>query len=304
LSAPDQELRPAAASAGRRAKLALFAAAAVGVQVGSATVASRYAITETAPASLALMRYTIGFLCLLPAVLIIRPKPFARADLLPIAGLGIIQFGMLIALLNLSLTYIPAGRAALLLATMPLQTMVIGAVLGREPLTGMKTLGVVLSFIGVAIAIGSSALSGAAVGRAWIGDTAALAAGLCGAICSVLYRPYLKRYATLTVSAFAMLASVLFLCVPAAYEGLFSHWPQFSERGWQAVLFIGLSSGIGYFLWLWALANTTPTRASVLLALSPLTATTLGFWLLAEPVTVPFVLGLVFVAAGLKCALR
>jgi drug/metabolite transporter (DMT)-like permease len=122
-------------------------------------------------------------------------------------------------------------------------------------------------------------------------------------VCSVLYRPYLQRYEALPVSSLAMLASVIFLCVPAAYEGLFNGWPQISNRGWAAVLFVGMSSGIGYFLWLWALAHTTPTRASILLALSPITATALGFWLLAEPVTVPFIIGLMLVAAGLICAL-
>ena len=287
-----------------KAKLALLAAALVGIQVGAATTASRYVMAETAPASLALMRYVIGFLCLLPVLLTSRPKRFAGRDLLPIASLGIIQFGLLIALLNLGLTTIPAGRAALILATAPLLTMVIAAGIGREALTVAKSVGVVLSFVGVATAItGSGPLGVGWFGDAGVGDFAVFGAALCAAVCSVLYRPYLQRYAALPVSTLAMLASVIFLCVPAAYEGLFNGWPQISGGGWLAVLFVGMSSGIGYFLWLWALAHTTPTRASILLALSPITATTLGFWLLAEPVTVPFLVGLVLVAAGLICAL-
>jgi drug/metabolite transporter (DMT)-like permease len=285
--------------------LAVLAAAAVGVQVGAATVASRYVIAETAPASLALMRYAIGFLCLLPIVLIKRPKAFASADLLPIIGLGIVQFGMLIALLNLALTFIPAGRAALILATMPLQTMLMAAVFGRESLTAAKTVGVLLSFVGVAIALSDGALSsaGGEAAKTWPGDMAMLGAALCGAICSVLYRPYLQRYEALSVSALAMFASVVFLCIPAAGEGFFSHWPTLTNRGWAAVAFVGLSSGVGYYLWLWALAHTTPTRASVCLALSPVTATALGFWLLAEPVTLMFGTGVLLVAIGLTCAL-
>ena len=38
--------------------------------------------------------------------------------------------------------------------------------------------------------------------------TAVLASTLAGAVCSVLYRPYLRRYPVLSVSSFAMLASV------------------------------------------------------------------------------------------------
>jgi GNAT superfamily N-acetyltransferase len=45
---------------------ALVAAAATGVQVGAAIVASRFVVGEVPPLTLALMRYAIGFLCLAP----------------------------------------------------------------------------------------------------------------------------------------------------------------------------------------------------------------------------------------------
>ena len=49
---------------------------------------------------------------------------FARADMLPIAPLGIGQFGVLIALLNFGLRTVPAGRGALIFASFPLLTLV------------------------------------------------------------------------------------------------------------------------------------------------------------------------------------
>lgn len=48
--------------------LALLAAAATGVQVGATIVASRYLVAEVPPLTLALLRYAIGFLSLLPFV--------------------------------------------------------------------------------------------------------------------------------------------------------------------------------------------------------------------------------------------
>src|SRR5947207_933744 len=80
---------------------------------------------------------------------------------------------------------------------------------------------VLLTIAGVGFALGDRAAAGAA----WIGDAAVFASALVGAICSVLYRPYLQRYPALPVSAFAMLASVLFLAVLAAGEGFFAHGP-------------------------------------------------------------------------------
>ena len=129
-----------------------------------------------------------------------------------------------------------------------------------------------------------------------------LGSALCGAVCSVLYRPYLQKYPTVPVSAFAMLASVGFLAVLAAGEGFFTTLPRFTTGGWLAILFIGISSGIGYYLWLWALNHTTPTRVTVFLALSPITATALGALFLAEEISTMSLLGLACVAFGLWLA--
>lgn len=297
----------AGAAASRRSLplLAAGAAAASGVLVGSGIVATRFVIAETSPASLALLRYAIGFCCLLPALLVARQRVrFAVRDVLPIALLGIAQFGVLIALLNAALQVIPAARAALIFATMPLLTLVLGALLGRERLTLAKTAGVLLTILGVGAALGEKALAAGGAPRHWWGELAALASALTGALCSVLYRPYLRKYPTLPVSASAMLASVAFLALLAARERFFAAPPHFTPGGWLAVLFIGANSGVGYYLWLWALNHATPTRVTVFLALSPLTAALLGAWLLAEPLSPLALAGLVAVMLGLWLAYR
>jgi drug/metabolite transporter (DMT)-like permease len=228
---------------------------------------------------------------------------FVARDLLAVMGLGIVQFGILIALLNLGLQFISSTRAALLFSTFPLMTMVIAALLGRERLSAMKTAGVTLTVIGVAIALGERLMTDNATNE-WIGALLVLAAALCGAVCSVLYRPYLSRYPTLPVGAWAMLASVVFLSGPAGLEGLFTRWPDLNPQGWMAVLFIGLSSGIGYIVWLWALKHTTPTRVTVFLSLSPITASLLGALILGETFTLGILVGLVGVVSGLWLATR
>ncbi len=281
--------------------LALLAAALVGIQVGAATVASRFALPETDPISLAFMRYTIGALSLVPFVLA-GPRPKFRADdLLPMAVLGIIQFAILILLLNVGLTTISAGRAALVFSAFPLLTMLLGAALGREKMTTRKTLGVVLTMLGVGIALGDKIFGGAGTGLT--GEILVLGAALCGAVCSVLYRPYLQRYPALPVAGYAMLASVLFLAVLGAGLGGLTNPLAMTPRAQVAVVFIGLSSGLAYFILLWAYARVTPTRVTTFQALAPLTATILGVAFLGETVTWSFVAGLTCVAAGIVIAL-
>jgi len=290
-------------------RLALAAAIATGVQVGAAMVATRFVVHETGPATLALLRYVIGFACLaFPAYAALRTTKIARADLLPISLLGIGQFGILIALLNVGLRTVPSGRGALLFATFPLMTMLLAAALGRETLIWHRSTGVLLTIAGVALALGDKILTPGETGLAstsWTGELAVLAAALCGAICSILYRPYLRRSPAVAVSAIAMLASVAFLTILATTtESPLTTLPTITPTGWTAIAFIGIGSGAGYFLWLFALAHLSATEVTVALTLSPLTAIALGTLLLNEPATIGAWLGLATVATGMWLTTR
>ena len=283
--------------------LPILAAATNGLLIGAAMVASRFALEQMPPATLALLRYSVGALCLLPPLLMLRPVRFERRDLLPVALLGVVQFGVLIALLNWGLQRMPSARAALIFATFPLLTMLLAAAMRLERLTLAKTAGVLLTFAGVALALGEKVVA-ADRAAGWWGEAAVFAAAMCGAVCSVFYRPYVRKYPTLQVSWFAMVASVAFLALLAANEGVFGHWPRFDAAGWGAVLFVGFASAAAYYLWLWALAHTSPTRVTVFVSVSPPTAALLGWALLGEPLSSLFLVALACLAGGLWLAHR
>ena len=287
------------------ARLALLAAAATGVQVGAAMVVTRFVVTDFGPASLALLRYTIGAACLLPLAVAARQR-VARRDLVPVAALGIVQFGILIALLNVGLQHLPATRAALLFNTFPLMTMALAAALGRERLRASGVLGLAMCLAGVAVVLGEGVFGAATVHSTgdWLGVAAVLASAACGAACAVLYRPYLARNPALAVGTVAMLASVAFLLVPAAGESLFSTPPALRPAAVAAVAFIGLSSGAGYLAWLWALRHRAASEVTAFLALSPPTAALLGAAWLGEPITVGTLAGIAGIAGGLWVATR
>ncbi len=289
-------------------RAAAFAAAAVGVQVGAAIVATRFVIQESDPLSLAFLRYGIGVLCLLPFAAT-RPWPRIAMPHLPmIALLGTLQFAVVVYLLNVSLQFIASAPSALLFTTFPLMTMVIAALIGRETLTLAKVVGVCLTIVGVGAVLGTEAISGFAGGDSVLGASAALGAALAGALCSVFYAPYLRRYSALSLGVVAMFASVLALAAALLLQGgaqrLAGVFGSISSGGWLAIAFIGASSGIGYFLWLWALARASPTRVTIFLSLSPVTAALLGALALGESLTWSILIGTTLVVAGLFAAFR
>src|SRR5688572_13694491 len=135
---------------------------------GGAAVATRYLIGGYDPLTLAMVRFGGGALCLLPVALLLRPKMPPRADWPAVAALGFVFFGVFFVIYNLALSYTTVARGTLALSTLPLMTMVAGALLGLEALTPRKTAGVLLAMGGVAVAL-SASLEAAPAG-AWQGD--------------------------------------------------------------------------------------------------------------------------------------
>jgi drug/metabolite transporter (DMT)-like permease len=284
-------------------RLALLAAAVVGVQVGACIAGSRWVVHELGPVSLTFLRYAIGLASLLP-FLVAAPQALqalrrlTRREALAVALLGIAQFGLLIALLNLGLSHVGAGLGALLFATFPLMTMTIATAMGRERFDAPLAAGVLLSVVGVGVALG--------VGTVTVGDrgfvlgaVCVLAAALCGAVCSVLYRPLLERHAMLPLGALAMAAAVAVLLPAAWAEGLPARAAALTTAQWMVVAAVGLSSGVAYWVWLWALKHTAPTQATAFLALSPVTATLIGSTAMGEPASWALVAGVVCILVGL-----
>jgi drug/metabolite transporter (DMT)-like permease len=284
----------------RREHLALAAAAAVGVQVGSCIAASRWLVQDLGPMSLTFLRYAIGLACLLPFVRGWRPAlaRLGARDGAALAALGIVQFGVLIALLNVGLRHLDAGLGALIFATFPLLTLAFATLAGHERFDGLLAAGVLVSVAGVAVALGVHPPSQGGA-RLALGAACVLAAAICGAVCAVLYRPLLRRHAMLPMGALAMAAAVAVLGPAAWAEGLAGRAAALPAAQWVAVVAVGLSSGLSYAAWLWALKHTTSTKATTFLALSPVTAALIGALALGEPLGLGLWLGMLGILAGL-----
>ena len=100
---------------------------------GTAAAVTRYLVVGSAdPLTLSILRWGIGFLCVLPVALVLRVRWPTRADWPGVALLGFCFFGLFFIFYNLAVSYTTAARASLALSTLPLQTMIVGALLGIE----------------------------------------------------------------------------------------------------------------------------------------------------------------------------
>ena len=174
-----------------RQSLGVFIAITSSCVGGTAAAVTRYMAENTDPLTLALLRWSLGFFCVLPVALVLRSRWPQRSDWLAIACLGVAFFGLFFILYNVAVSYTTAARASLALATLPLQTMLVGGLFGVEALTPRKSAGVGIAVVGVLGAL-ASGLSTAPPG-AWRGELIMIGAAFCMACYNVWSRPLIEK---------------------------------------------------------------------------------------------------------------
>jgi drug/metabolite transporter (DMT)-like permease len=268
---------------------------------GTAAAVTRYLVGSADPITLAILRWGIGFLCVLPIALLFRVRWPPRSDWIAVTALGVCFFGLFFVLYNVAVSYTTAARASLALSTLPLQTMIIGALLGIEPLTRRKTLGVCVAVFGVFAAL-AFGLSAAPLG-AWRGELIMIGAVFCMAFYNVWSRPFIQRSSALGFLTVGMGAGAVALTAVGLLTGRLAVLNTFGMPHWIAGLYLGVGGGaLAFILWVMALERATPTRVANTMTLNPVAAGLLGTQLVGEPITLNLILGMVAVFAGIWIA--
>jgi drug/metabolite transporter (DMT)-like permease len=276
------------------------AAGLAAILFGASVVAVRIAVRDVPPLTLALLRFGQGSLVLLVAIAVVRRELLHvdRRDLPYFALLGVIFFAAFPVTFNIGMRYVDASHGGLLLATMPLWTLIITRFVVRQQLSVRQIVGVLTSLAGVAIVMADRGSAGAASSTSTKGYALLTATAICGATYNVLAKRMLGRYAGITVTLYAMLMGTLFLS-PAP---LFERAPRFDALSAQTVamvVFLGVFGGaVSFSLWTSALRRLSPTQVAVYINLNPIAATVLAAAVLHEHLSAMFLLGFVAVAAG------
>ena len=268
---------------------------------GTAAAVTLYLVGNADPITVAILRWGIGLLCLLPTALFLGVRWPPRRDWVPIVALGLCLFGIFFVLYNIAVSYTTAARASLALSTLPLQTMVVGALLGIEPLTKRKTVGVCVAVLGVFAAL-ASGLSAAPSG-AWRGELIMTGAGLCMAFYNVWSRPFSQRSSALGFLTVGMGAGAAMLVAVGSMTGSITVLSTFGAPQWVAGVYLGIGGGaLATVLWVMALERATPTRVANTMAVNPIAAGLLATQLVGEPITINLIIGLIAVFAGIWIA--
>ena len=263
---------------------------------GSGYIATKIGLHYAAPFTFLALRYAFGVICMVPVVLITRPR-WPRA---PREWVHIIVAGLLMHAGNLGGSHyaqylgMSAGIVALILATQPLLTALVTAFSPRERLAPRQWTGVAIGLAGVALVVWHKI----DVHAASPGSLAAAGIALLAITAGTLYQRAFCRDADLRGAGLIQFAASLVVLAPLGWrvEGFVVDW------AWQmlaAIAFLVVFASILAVNALHTLMRRgAATRVTSLLYLTPVVAVLLEWALFGVVPTVLSVIGIIVTCAG------
>lgn len=254
---------------------------------------------EDAAASLGFLRYGIATLLLLPFLWRRRVIMPPLRIIAMVALLGILQFGLFHLFVNTALEDIPASRGAVIFALIPIMTMLIAALAGRDTLTGIKLFAAFLSIIGVSLAIGEKAFASDATATGWTGELLFFMAVCCGATYNAFSSRLMQNRSVVLLTIIGMSAGTLVI-FPVAYgEGIAEVILHYDLRDWLWIAYLaGPAAAFSLFLFNWGLQQLSPSQAAIYVPIAPIMAAAFGALILGEHLSNLFLVGLACAVAG------
>jgi drug/metabolite transporter (DMT)-like permease len=265
---------------------------------GASFMFIKVAVEEIEPIPMIGARLLISALTLAPLLLVQQGLRAATRDLRS-AGYGLVVLGIVNAALPFTLIawgekHIDSGIAAIANAPVPIFVALLALKFKpSERATGLRLVGIVLGFAGVAVLTGLNPEGG---WWAVAGTMAVVAAALCYAAANLFAQSRFSETDPLVIVVGSSLAGAVLLAP-------LSIWQAPSDvPSWEALAsLLGLSvlgTAVALVFYYRMLASYGASRASLVTYLVPVTALVYGTLLLDEPLTANAVGGLVLILGG------
>lgn len=275
------------------------------ILTGTASVSTRYLVSVLDPVDIAFLRYLFGGLALLPFLFLFRTQNLSRVLLLKIIGLGILFFALFPFLFSWAFVYTTAARGSLVLATMPIWTMLISKTIGHETVSAKSLIAIGIVLFGLTIALSDKLMMISEHGALLKGELIMLLTALVGAVYAIYSQQVLRQVPASTVTPLAMLAGCFCLLPFTIVSGIDIRVMALSpQQLWLAVYLGVVAGGIAFFLFNWSLTRSTATFNTLFVTLNPITAIFLANIFLGENINTNFIVGVLVLFAGLYLAVQ
>ena len=253
----------------------------VNVMWGLSFIFSKTALMEGLPSmTLAFLRYAMTAAIMAPICLLregsLRLREHApRALATALLGITVYYYFEYSGLQRTT-----ASAASLILALVPMMTLLYRAVIRRERLSPLRWGCVLLSLLGVYLVIRTDAAEGGSLA----GNLCMVAACLCWTGYILLTPPLMQACSALRVTAWQSVAAVVTLAPFALAER--SAWVPISAQAWGCIFILAaVCSALCYFLYGIAIRVVDSLTTSLAININPIAACVAGALLLSETLT-------------------
>ena len=268
---------------------------------GSSFMFNKLGVATVPPLTLVAGRLTIGALTLLVLLYAsgVRLPPPGRIWV-AYAVLGVVGNALPFFLITWGQQAIDSALAGILMAAMPLATLVLAHFLVQdERMTAGRVAGFALGFVGIVFLMEPAAAAG--LGGAALQVLSQLSV-LCGALCysanSVMARLLIRTDFLAAATGTLLVSAILVLPLTIAVDAPWTLTPSVSSVA--AIVWLGVGpTAVATILYFRLISSAGPTFMSLVNYLSPAIAVFLGVTLLGEQPGVNAYLGLVLILTGI-----
>ena len=268
---------------------------------GGTFVAGRMLAAHVGPFSAAFLRFAVA-----SAVLLFITRnaegtfPAVRRDrIVSVVLLGLTGIFAYNICFFYGLKLIPAGRAALIIATNPVFISLFSFLLFHEKMSPRKIIGILLSTTGAVIVISKGSLDTVfSQGLGW-GELFIFGCVLSWAAFSLIGKTVITTLSPLVSITYASVIGMASLLVPALSEGMIRQIPSYTGTDWICIVYLGLlGTAIGFVWYYEGIKQVGPVTASQFINFVPVSAVLLAFLILDEPITRSLIIGAAFIVSG------
>ncbi len=237
-------------------------------------------------------------------------SPFVKQEHVPHGDMLKLFFASLLSIIfnqgmySLSLSLTSPIDASICTTSMPLITMIIAAIILKEPITRLKVMGIIVGATGAVLLIESGQQESGGNQNSLLGDVCVLLAQTSFAFYLVLFKDLIKRYSAYTLMKWMF--TYASLCIlPFSYHSLsalFSYLPTFTSADWgNAALIVLGGTFVSYLLLPIGQHNLRPTVTAIYNYVQPLVATLIAILLGVGTFNTLKGIAVVLVFAGVAC---
>lgn len=222
-----------------------------------------------------------------------------RKQILPVGFLGLTGVFTYSYFFFTGLQTIPAGRAALIVASIPVCISVISAIFFKEKFGVVRILGALTSLVGVSVVIADGNPLSLLSGGVSHGDFMILGCVASWTAYTLGGRSVMKTISPLTAVTWSSIIGTALLFPAALSSGLIEDIARARVVDWGCIVYLGvLATALAYFWYYQAITVIGASRSGIFINTVPVFAVVMGFLILGEPIHPTLLLGGGMVVTG------